>query len=134
MQPHSMEKMRRCNDTTSWSLGESRMSGGRRLLASPGAELPHAIPGCVCMCVFFEPVGVLPRHLWVKVCPISWVKNQTYSDPTFFYQRKKVGIGYPLGTGGGKFCPEKFCPNPYFAWEKLLSRPAGNVKIYRPAL
>ncbi len=27
-----------------------------------------------------------------------------------------------------KFCCEKFCPNPYFAWEILLSRPAGSEK------
>ncbi len=27
-----------------------------------------------------------------------------------------------------KFCRKKFCPNPYFAWEKLLSHPAGSGK------
>ncbi len=28
----------------------------------------------------------------------------------------------------GKILPGKFCHNPYFSWEKILSRPAGEVK------
>ncbi len=54
----------------------------------------------------------------------------------FINKKNSTGEGKTLSGKNScreKFCWEKFCPNPYFAWGKILSRPAGSGKIYRPA-
>ncbi len=45
----------------------------------------------------------------------------------------RVGhTGEGKSLSGENSIRENFYPNFYFAWEKLLSRPAGSGKIYRP--
>ncbi len=58
-----------------------------------------------------------------------------YRNPTYDRKTESLVIfGIGAYRGGKKnsvrekFCREKFCPNPYFAWEKLLSHPAGSGK------